>query len=140
LWISGLWGPDVTALIELAMGLALGLGAILARMGRYRAHAWCQAAVVLLNLGVVTTSMVPVFHRQVAVALSAGSLSTHYLLAAVHGAVGAMAELFAVYVLLVAGTSLVPHRLRFAAYKPWMRRALGLWWLVLLLGLAVYVS
>jgi uncharacterized membrane protein YozB (DUF420 family) len=84
--------------------------------------------------------MVPVFHRKVAVALSAGTLSTHYLLAAVHGAAGLMAELLAVYILLVAGTSIVPHRLRFSDYKFWMRTVLALWWLALLLGLAVYMS
>jgi len=134
------WGPDITAAIELAMGLALVLGTILARQRCYRAHAWCQAAVVVLNLWVIAACMVPVFHRKVTVALTAGPLSTHYLLAAVHGAAGLMVELLAVYILLVAGTSIVPHRLRFSDYKFWMRTVLALWWLALLLGLAVYMS
>ncbi len=138
--MSPAWGPEITAALELAMGLALVMGAMLARKGRYRAHAWCQAAVVLLNLWVVAAGMVPVYHRRVIAALSTGSLSLRYLLTTIHGATGILAELFAVYILLAAGTRLLPKRLRFADYKSWMRGALALWWLVLLLGLAVYVS
>ncbi len=137
---TSLLGPDTTALIELAMGSALVVGTILARKGRYRAHAVCQAAVVLLNIWVVAASMTPVFYRKVVAALAAGSVSTHYLLAAVHGVVGLVAELLGVYILLVAGTSLMPRRLRFVDYKPWMRSGLAIWCLALLLGFAVYLS
>ena len=40
---------DITLAIEIAMGLALVLGMVLARRQRYRAHAWCQSTVVALK-------------------------------------------------------------------------------------------
>jgi uncharacterized membrane protein YozB (DUF420 family) len=42
------------------------------------------------------------------------------------------------YILLAAGTKLLPQKLRITNYKMWMRSVLALWWLVLLLGLATY--
>ncbi len=130
---------DVTLTIELGMGLVLVLGAMLARKRHYRAHAWCQTAVVLLNLAVIAGYMAPGFRHQVVAALPAGIGDPHYLLAAAHGAAGTIAELFAVYILLAAGTDLLPVRMRFVNYKPWMRSALALWWLALLLGMATYL-
>jgi hypothetical protein len=35
---------DVTLVIEIAMGVALILGMLLARRQSYRAHHWCQSA------------------------------------------------------------------------------------------------
>ncbi len=130
---------DMTLVTELGMGFALVLGALLARKRYYRAHAWCQMSVVLLNLAVITGYMLPDFRRQVFGALPADLGDLHYLLAAAHGAAGVAAELFAIYVLLAAGTSFLPPRLRFVHYVPWMRGALALWWLALLLGLATYL-
>ena len=129
---------DITLLIELGMGVALVVGAFLARRRCYRAHAWCQSAVVLLNLAVIMLNMVPSFRRAVAPAFPAGFADSYYLLAAAHGVLGIGAELFALYILLAAGTNLLPSRLRFVHYKPWMQAALALWWLVLLLGILTY--
>lgn len=39
---------------------------------------------------------------------------------------------------IVAGTSLIPPRLRFQSYEPWMRTLLVLWWLAIVLGAATY--
>ena len=39
---------DVVVLLEIGMGVALLIGAVLARMRRFRRHAWCQSANVLL--------------------------------------------------------------------------------------------
>jgi hypothetical protein len=41
------------------MGLALMAGMVLARRRHYRAHAFCQSAVVLLNLVTIGLIMVP---------------------------------------------------------------------------------
>jgi uncharacterized membrane protein YozB (DUF420 family) len=59
-------------------------------------------------------------------------------LATAHAALGSLAEIAALYILLAAGTNLVPPRFRMTNYKRWMRSVLVLWWLVLLLGLATY--
>ncbi len=130
---------DCVLLSEIAMGLALIAGGVLARRRRYRAHAWCQSAVVLLNLVLVATFMVPSFGRGVAPGLFRHIGRSYYWLATVHGVLGLSAELLGLYILLAAGTNILPQRYRFARYKPWMRSALALWWLVLLLGLATYV-
>ena len=86
---------DRSLVIEMAMGIALVVGAVLARRRHYRVHAWCQSAVVLLNLVMIVQFMVPSFRRQVAPEIPAGLGETHYTVAAVHGALGAVAELFA---------------------------------------------
>src|SRR5580693_8884317 len=122
------------------MGVALLVGTVLARRRHYRAHAWCQSAVVLLNLAVIGQFMVPSFRRQVAPEIPASLGEIHYAIAAVHGMLGTVAELLALYVVLAAGTNLLPKRLRFLRYKVWMRLALVLWWIELLLGLAMYVQ
>ena len=50
---------DLVVLLEFGMGVALLIGAVLARTRRFRLHAWCQSAIVLLNLVVVVRLMVP---------------------------------------------------------------------------------
>lgn len=130
---------DCVLLIEIAMGLSLIAGSVLARCRRYRAHAWCQSSVVLLNLVLVVSFMVPSFGRGVAPGLLKHIGRSYYWLATAHGVLGVGAELLGLYVLLAAGTNILPQRYRFTRYKPWMRSALALWWLAVLLGLATYV-
>ena len=62
----------------------------------------------------------------------------YYALATAHAALGSVAEIGGLYVLLSAGTKVLPPKFRITEYKRWMRRVLVLWWLVLLLGLATY--
>jgi len=131
---------DRTLIIESAMGIALIVGTVFARFRHYRAHAWCQSTVVLLNLGVIAQFMVPSYLRQVAPEIPASLGEIHYAIAAIHGLLGTIAELLALYVVLAAGTSILPKRLRFSRYKRWMRLAFALWWIELLLGLAMYVQ
>ena len=40
---------DVTLLLEIAMGVGLLIGALLARLQRFRGHAWCQSVIVLVT-------------------------------------------------------------------------------------------
>jgi uncharacterized membrane protein YozB (DUF420 family) len=129
---------DLTLVAELSMGLALIMGAMLARRRWYRAHGWCQSVVVLLNLVVIAAYMVPSFRRQVAPAIPADLGDWAYTLAVAHGSAGLIAELLALYILLVAGANILPQSLRFTRYRLWMRTTLALWWLVLVLGLATY--
>lgn len=130
---------DLILTIELGMGAALLVGMILARRGKYRAHAWCQSAVVLFNLVLIAVIMVPSFSHQVASEIPGSLGDSYYALAVAHGALGTVAELFGLYILLVTGTNILPKQFRFTRYKPWMRTALALWWLVLLLGVVTYV-
>lgn len=129
---------NITLAVEMIMGAALIGGTVLARRRRFKAHAMCQTAVVLLNLPIIASFMVPSFHRSVMPGIPSHLGRSYYLLATAHGMLGLIAELLGLYILLVAGTKLVPLRLRFIRYQPWMRTALIVWWLDLLLGFATY--
>jgi uncharacterized membrane protein YozB (DUF420 family) len=124
--------------LEIAMGVGLLVGARLARKGRFRQHAWCQSAIVLLNLAVVVVTMIPSFRVHVLPRIPAKLGKAYYGLATTHGAVGTVTELAGLYILLSAGTNVLPEKLRITRYKMWMRTVLVLWWVVLLFGLATY--
>jgi len=70
------------------MGVALLVGAALARWGRYRAHAWCQSTVVLLNPVAILLTMMPSFRRSFAPPIPAELRNSYYALAAVHAGLG----------------------------------------------------
>jgi len=129
---------DLVLVLEIAMGVGLLVGARLARKGRFRQHAWCQSAIVLLNLAVVAVMMIPSFRVHVLPRVPAKLGKAYYALATMHGAFGTVTELAGLYILLSAGTSVLPERLRITKYKVWMRSVLVLWWVVLLLGIATY--
>ena len=129
----------VIACGEIAIGLGLLVGAYLARKQKFREHAWCQSVAVLLNLVLVAVTMVPSFHKQVSPKIPVKLRKSYVALATAHGALGGIVEPVALYILLAAGTKLLPKRLRIQRYKLWMRIVLVAWWLVLLLGAATYV-
>jgi uncharacterized membrane protein YozB (DUF420 family) len=129
---------DVALLLELGMGVALLLGAELARRKKFRLHAWCQSAVVLLNLAVILVLMLPSFRTRVSPKIPVRLGKAYYGLATAHAMLGTVTEVAGLYILLAAGTNILPKRWRMRRYKPWMRRVLVLWWLVLLLGFATY--
>jgi len=87
------WIADVTLLLEMAIGVGLLAGALLARTGRHRVHAACQSILVLLNLMVIVLTMLPSFHRQVLPKLPGRIGKPYYALAAMHAALGGIAEL-----------------------------------------------
>jgi uncharacterized membrane protein YozB (DUF420 family) len=120
------------------MGVGLLIGALLARFRRFRAHAWCQSVIVLLNCAVILMAMIPSFRLQVIPRIPIKLGKSYYALATAHAALGAITEIAGLYVLLAAGTSLLPERVRITRYKLWMRTVLLLWWAVLVLGWATY--
>jgi len=114
------------------------VGGRLARKGRFRQHAWCQSVIVLLNLVVVALMMIPSFRVHVLPRIPAKLGKAYYALATMHAALGTVTEIAGLYILLAAGTSVLPEKFRITRYKAWMRTVLVLWWLVLLLGFATY--
>lgn len=124
---------------QLLMGLALVVGMFLARRRLFRAHAVCQSLVVIVNLIPIAIHMLPVFGRGVLPALSGALGDRFYLVSTIHAALGLVAEVFGLYIILGAGTKFLPRALRFENYKRWMRAELALWWLVIALGVNVYV-
>ena len=125
-------------LLEIAMGVGLLTGAWLARARRFRQHAWCQSVIVLLNLAVIGLMMIPSFRVHVFPRIPGRLGKAYYALATTHAGLGTFTELAALYILLSAGTQVLPGKLRITKYKPWMRIVLVLWWGVLFLGIATY--
>lgn len=130
---------DIVLLLEIAMGAGLLAGGWLARAKRFQHHAWCQSIIVLLNLAIIGLTMAPSFRAQVLPRIPAKLSRSYFALAATHAALGSVAEVAALYILLAAGTRLLPEKLRLVRYKLWMRTVLTLWWLTLLLGFATYI-
>ena len=93
---------------------------------------------MLLNLAVVVVMMIPSFRVHVLPKVPAKLGKAFYALATMHAALGTFTELAGLYILLSAGTSVLPEKLRITKYKIWMRTVLVLWWVVLLFGLATY--
>src|SRR5262249_60732994 len=58
------WRADLNLVLQLLMGLALLLGMWLARRQRFRAHGICQSSVMLLNLLLIASIMLPSFPLQ----------------------------------------------------------------------------
>lgn len=132
------FAADVVLLLEITMAAGLLAGAWLASAKRYRQHAWCQSIIVLLNLAVIGLTMAPSFRTHVLPRIPAKLSRPYFALATAHAILGSVTEVAALYILLAAGTRLLPEKLRLARYKPWMRTVLVLWWLVLFLGFATY--
>ena len=129
---------DMVLLLEMGMGAGLLAGALSARARWYRLHAACQSVIVLLNLALIGLTMFPAFHGRVLPKLSSRIGKPYYALAATHAAMGGAAEIASLYILLAAGTNLLPARFRITRYKLWMRSVLLIWWIALLLGIATY--
>ena len=133
------WTADLVLLLQIAMGLGLLIGARLARLRRFRQHAWCQSLVVLFNLAVISLTMIPSFRAYVLPRIPAKLGRAYYGLAAMHAALGSIAEIAGLYILLSAGTNVLPEKIRITRYRVWMRGVLILWWLALVAGIATYV-
>jgi uncharacterized membrane protein YozB (DUF420 family) len=131
-------GSDVNLVVQILMGFVLVLGAVLARRKLYRAHALCQTSVVLLNLLLIASIMLPPFASDIVPGLPRRLDQAYYFLPTLHAVLGAAAELLGLYILVRAGTKWLPERLCFRNYKLWMRTTLVLWWSVIILGIATY--
>ena len=133
------FGADLNLTIQLIMGVALIGGTFLARAKRYAAHGVCMTTVLVLNLVPIAVVMLPSFGQLVLPRLASHLHKRYYAVAAVHGVLGSAAELLGLYVLMVAGTNLLPEAWRFKRWKLWMRLEFALWMAVLLSGIGTYI-
>ncbi len=134
------FAADLNLIVQLSMGVALIAGARLAKKKRYRAHGICQTTVLLLNLFMIGLVMWPSFQQQVRPALSKALHKWYYQAATIHAVLGITAELLGLYIVIVAGTNILPQRLRFKHWKRWMRTELALWMIVLFSGVGTYCA
>jgi hypothetical protein len=131
------FGGDLNLLVQFGLGLLLVVGFLLARRSRYALHGVCQSCALVLTLVMTAIWMAPAFHNNYGTVIFKLGNRVN-MAAAAHVATGTMALLLGVYVVLVAGTPLVPERLRFTNYKVFMRTLISVWWLALLLGVLTY--
>lgn len=127
---------DLTLLAEIIFFMAISLGVVAQRRGRYRLHDWIQTPVVILNLFLILFVMVTSFVEQRVVnTLPQRPDDAYYVVVAVHAALGLMAEGSAIYCLL-AGYKILPRRIGRLRY--WMWATFGLWTAALIAGLSTY--
>ena len=131
---------DLNLVVQITMGGALIAGTLLAKKRCYKAHALCQTSVLLLNLGMIGLVMWPSFQQQVRPASAKAVHKWYYEVAIIHAMLGASAEGLGIYIVAVAGTKIIPKRLRFNNWKRWMRAELVLWMIVLITGLGTYCA
>ncbi|HEV2317063.1 MAG TPA: hypothetical protein VGV89_05765 [Thermoplasmata archaeon] len=129
---------DLVLVVEIAIAAMLVVGMFVARTGRIRVHMYLQSSMVLVNLPVVLSWMVPQYLTYVLPGLPREIGDPVYLFPTVMLVLGAAAESIGVYILLVAVTNWIPERIRFRNYKLWMRGELVLWWSVLVFGFSTY--
>jgi len=134
------FAADLNLVVQLVMGTTLIAGAYLAKQKRYKAHGVCQTTVLLLNLLMIGLVMWPSFQHQVKPALSKVVHKWYYEVAIIHAVLGITAELLGLYIVIVAGTNVLPRWLRFKQWKWWMRTELALWMIVLLSGVGTYYA
>ncbi len=131
---------DLVAAFELGIAAMLLFGMFVVRRGHVKAHAYIQSSMVLVNSPIVLAWMVPQYLTYVLPGLPLRIGNLFYLVPTLMLIAGGAAEALGVYILLVAGTNLLPKRFRFRRYKLWMRTALILWWAVVITGLTTYYA
>jgi hypothetical protein len=77
------------------------------------------------NLIVIAQVMAPAFRSQVAPKIPERLGRPYNAIAVGHATVGCVAELLALYIILAAGTKILPKSLRLVRYKLWMRSRYG---------------
>lgn len=131
------FGADLNLLVQLGVGLLLLVGLVIARRARYGTHGVCQTTALVATLVMTAIWMAPSYHTIYGPGIF-GLGNRVDAAAAAHVVTGTVALALGVYVVLVAGTAVVPRALRFSNYKLWMRALIVTWWLALLLGVLTY--
>jgi plastocyanin len=141
LWmqLGGTPAANWNLVLQIGLGIALLVGTFFARQQRIGAHRAVQTVVVVVNLALVFLVMLPSFANQgVFHHFVTRPGKPYFAVAFSHGVFGAAATLLSIYVVLSAGTNLLPAAIRMRNYKSWMRTTLALWLVALALGLATF--
>src|ERR1700758_1612638 len=92
------FGADLNLVVQLMMGVALAVGAVLAKQKRYRAHGICQTTVLLLNLWMIGLVMWPAFRRQWNPTTPRLLHKSYYAVPLEHATLGMTAEVLELYI------------------------------------------
>ncbi len=129
---------DLTLVLTLFTALLFTIGFVLARKKLFTYHRWVQTGAVILNSIVALGSMTFSYIVNILPGIPAKLGQGDYAVTSLHGILGAIAFLFGVFVTL-RGNELVPRKLRFDNYKPFMRWAYWLYMLATASGTAIYI-
>lgn len=129
---------DLTLVLIIVTAILFNVGFVLARRKQFVAHRWVQTSAVILNTLVVLISMVTSYIVHILPGIPSKLAQGDYAVTTVHGIIGAVALIFGVFVAL-RGNELLPQRMKFQNYKPFMRWAYALYMLATLGGILVYI-
>ncbi len=131
-------GARLTLAVTIVGLVALTVGWRLAVARRYTAHAFVQTGAVVAISATVVLWMIVSLVRNVLPEIPARLGQATYAVDTVHAAIGAVAAVFGVFVVLAAG-KVLPVRLRFRAFRPFMRAAYGLYAVAAAGGVILFV-
>jgi plastocyanin/uncharacterized membrane protein YozB (DUF420 family) len=129
---------DINLVAQILLLAGLLAGFILARRKRFDQHARFQTTMVLLNLALIALFMVPSFYGYVIAGQSVSGTVAQLMIG--HGVLGIVVEVFALYLILLMRTNLIPKQLRLGNIKLAMRATLALWTVLVLLGVGIYTE
>ena len=127
----------INLVIEIIILVGLYIGFCYARKKRFRPHhANVQTTMVLLNLALIISIMVPAFYNYVI--LGGTTTGTVGTLMIIHAILGTIAEATALYLIAGERTQIIPKPWRIKNIKPVMRATLAVWTITFLLGVGIY--
>ena len=136
---SANFAADMTLVLSLVVAILFSIGFWLARQGKYDTHKWVQTAGAVTNIVLVLWLMILPYRDFILNDKGGPREGIFYGVTMVHAIVGFFAFTVCNFVVL-RGHKLVPKRLRFQNYVPWMRTAYGLYITTTLLGVWVYLT
>jgi predicted neutral ceramidase superfamily lipid hydrolase len=136
LLISTRTSADINLIAQILMIVALWIGFYFAHTNQIPRHRNVQTAVVLVNIFLIAFVMITSFYSFIVLGGSTSGIVAQLMI--VDGILGLLAELVGIYLVLRMRTQLVPPRFRVKNFMFVMRSLLGLWTLIVLLGLGIY--
>jgi hypothetical protein len=132
----GVLSADVNLVLEVVLVLGLTFGFYLARSGNIAAHRVNQTTWVLVNAVLVALIMAPSL-RAVGLKSVSSFADMYSWVTLLHVSIGTFAVLSGLWLVLQMN-DILPRRMHITWWKNLMRLTLAAYWLVALLGFAVY--
>lgn len=129
---------DLNLIAQILFLIGLTLGAIFARKGHISTHQYMQTGLVFFNIVLTIFIMVVAYYEYVIPGLPANLQKAFGLVATIHAALGSLAILCGIYLVLRMNQLIAP-RWRISWWKNLMRFTFGLYWLVGIIGVATYL-
>lgn len=131
------FAADMTLSLSILVAVIFNLGFYLARKGKYNTHKWVQTSGVILNIILVLWLMVLPYRDFIVRDAGGPRQPIFYTVTIIHALMGLFAFVIGNFVAL-RGHGLVPKKLQFNNYIPYMRTAYGFYMAATLLGISVY--